>query len=103
GQQRRHLAMAPCWPVLRLRHRVDLDRILRRRRPRSLHRLAAARSSLPTPPGPFRCLDQRAEPRGRDTTLDTDHLEVLEGPRRCSALFFHTRICTWASPRAALS
>ena len=42
------------------------------------------------------------QPPGRHSHFGADHLEVLEGPSRYSALFFHTRSSTWASPRAAL-
>src|SRR5699024_7515955 len=53
--------------------------------------------------GPFRDVELPAPPRGRHPRLLSDHLEVLEGPKRPSALFFQTRISTAASPSAWVS
>lgn len=58
---------------------------------------------LPTSPRPLGHVDQPAKPRGPHARLDADHLEVLEGPNRPSADFFHTRSSTAASPRACVS
>ena len=66
----------------------------------ALRRLSPLRFGLPPAPGAFGHVDQSTEPRGRHAHLHTDHLEVLEGPRRPSTLFFHTRISTTASPNA---
>ncbi len=71
-----------------------------RPRPRPLRPAASAGLGLPAAPGPLGHVDQLAEPRGRHARLDADHLEVLEGPSRPSADFFHTRSSTAASPSA---
>src|SRR5699024_3243215 len=73
-----------------------------RLRPRTLRPSASPSLGLPPPPGPLRDVELSAPPRGRHPRLDTNHLEVLEGPNRPSALFFHTRISTAASPRACV-
>jgi hypothetical protein len=101
-------------------HRSDFPVAPRRMRPRVLHceilsgltcglrpwtlrRSSRTRFRLPAPPGPFGHVDQQAEPRGRHARLDADPLEVLEGPKRPSAFFFHIRISTAASPSAWVS
>src|SRR5699024_8186204 len=53
--------------------------------------LAGALAGLAAPPGPFGHADDLAEPRGRYARVAADHLEVLEGPRCPSVLFFQTR------------
>src|SRR5699024_7720253 len=55
---------------------------------------------LPPSPSAFGNVEQVAEPRGRDSRLFPDYLEVFEGPSRPSALFFQTRSSTAASPSA---
>src|SRR5699024_7574504 len=59
-----------------------------RLRPRTLRPSASPSLGLPPPPGPLRDVELSAPPRGRHPRLDTNHLEVLEGPNRPSALFF---------------
>ena len=46
---------------------------------------------------------QQRETDGWHAGLEADHLEVLVGPDRCSALRFQTRSSTCASPSAAFS
>ena len=58
---------------------------------------------LPATVGALGDADHAREPRSRHPRLHTDHLEVLEGPRRPSAERFHTRSWTCVSPRAAFS
>src|SRR5450830_1113643 len=71
-----------------------------RARPWALGRPIGARSGLVAAPGSLGHADQGAEPRGRHTRGQTDYLKVLDGPNRPSALSFHTRISTAASPSA---
>src|SRR6218665_1150371 len=79
------------------------DSVARGLRPRPLWRARGACFGLPAPPGPFGHVEAFTEPRGRHARLSTDHLEVLEEPKRPSALFFHTRISTATSPNAWIS
>src|SRR5512132_3031708 len=72
----------------------------RRPRPRPRRETDGTGSGLFATPGPFRDVEQPAEPRGRHPRLSADYLEVLEGPSRPSALFFQTRSSTCASPSA---
>jgi len=99
---RPHLAVSPGGMRLGVFDPVGLDPLGDRRRPRTAGRLPGPGAGLPAPPGPLGHVEEPAEPRGRHARLDADHLEVLEGPRRPSADFFHTRSSTWASPSAAL-
>lgn len=104
------------------RHRPDLPVTPRRLRPAHASPPAAERhpSSPGLRPAPFggcscRALAcQRRQVRSGmsislpqnlavDMPASTDHLEVLEGPKRPSADFFHTRISTAASPSAWVS
>ena len=62
-----------------------------------------AAALLPAPVGALRHPISRREARRRHPCLEADHLEVLVGPRRSSALFFQTRSSTCASPSAAFS
>src|SRR6218665_1551933 len=102
-------------------HRPDLPMPPRRMSPGVLHgealraascagcghgpfrRARGACFGLPAPPGPFGHIEAFTEPRDRHAQLSADHLEVLEEPKRPSALFFHTRISTTASPNTWIS
>ena len=68
--------------------------------PRPLRALTLTGLGLPPTPRALGHVDQLHEPRSRHARLQTDHLEVLEGPNLPSADFFHTRISTAASPNA---
>ena len=94
------LAMTPRRVGQRVPARRVADALPGRARPRALDPGPGPGTGLMAAPGPLGHADQLTEPRGRHARLGTDHLEVLEGPRRPSALFFHTRISTAASPRA---
>lgn len=52
------------------------------------------------PVAALRDADQADETRGGHLSLRPDHLELLVGPRRCSALRFQTRSSTCASSAA---
>src|SRR5690606_31240600 len=98
-----HLAVPPC----RMRQRVPppghAHALARRARPRPLDRGPGPGAGLPASPRPLGHADHLAEPRGRHARLDADHLEVLEGPSRPSADFFHTRTSRCAAPRAGVN
>lgn len=74
-----------------------------RPRPWTFRRPILLRLGLQAPPRALGHVKQIAEPRSRHARLDADHLEVLEGRNRHSALFFHTRISTAVSPSACVS
>src|SRR6266496_4372674 len=95
--------MPPSGEAVRVGDRDRLDAVARRRRPRALHRPAFALTLLPAPVAALRHPDQPREAARRHRGLEADHLEVLVGPSRCSALFFQTRSSTCASPSAAFS
>src|SRR5690606_24969968 len=95
-----HLAVPPCRMRQRVPPRGHAHALARRARPRPLDRGPGPGAGLPAPPRPLGHADHLAEPRGRHARLDADHLEVLEGPSRPSADFFHTRTSRCASPRA---
>ena len=84
---------------VRVGDRCRLEPVRRRGRPRPLRRPAHPFALLPPPVRPFG-QEHPAEPRGRYARLPADHLDLLVGPRRPSALFFQTLSSTWASPNA---
>src|SRR5690606_25318925 len=86
--------------VVRMPHHQIPRSPTSRLRPRPLRTSILTGLGLPPAPRAFRHVDQLHEPRGRHARLNTDHVEVLEGPNRPSADFFHTRISTAASPNA---
>ncbi len=92
---RPHLAMTPRGMGQGMLDRQVTCCLPGRARPRPLQMLpSAAGPGLPAPPRALGHVEALAEPRGRHARLHADHLEVLEGPSRPSADFFHTRIST---------
>ena len=97
---RPHLAVTPRRMRPGDHHHGITGAVPSRGRPRTLGWAPVCGPGLPTPVGPFGDADLAGEPRGRHPRIDPDYLEVLEGPSRPSALFFHTRSSTAASPSA---
>src|SRR5699024_6274275 len=97
---RPHLAVSPFRLLTRVLDHQRSGCLPRGTRPGPLRRVALAGLGLPATVSAFGHADEFAEPRGRHARLGADHLEVLKGPSRPSALFFHTRTSIAASPNA---
>ena len=97
------LAMPPRRGRQRMLSLQRASCLTRWQRPLPFGRLRLSGFRLSPSIGPFEQVDQPHEPRSRHARLSADHLEVLEGPRRPSALFFHTRISMAAPPNAVVN
>ena len=86
AHQRRDLAVSPTRKAIGVGDRDRLDSVARRCRPRPLHRPPVTLALLPAPVDALRHPDQPQKRLVGIFGLEADHLELLVGLSRCSAL-----------------